>query len=217
MARIRGLGIAAILLIDSQGHFRPKEGGGYFSIFFSIAFGKPQKNLFFLLARPLRRTWSLRKNYFFEALREKFPKQIWPLSSRGQGLCGRATKKRFFCGSPSWESIIIFAYYVIQRKTPQPPPPQACNLTHCFPLVQAVQGVVMWGFQKEFDPLVDEDCVPNKAGEAYIKYFFHTEIFVLLQWKVCPCILSSRRIKIKLPQTSGSKLYFADFGRVLGL
>ena len=28
----------------------------------------------------------------------------------------------------------------------------------------------MWGFMKEFGSLVDADSVPNRAGEAYIKY-----------------------------------------------
>jgi len=40
--------------------------------------------------------------------------------------------------------------------------------------LQPIQGIMMWGFQKEFGSLVDENSVPNLAGEAY-RRLYHDE------------------------------------------
>lgn len=40
--------------------------------------------------------------------------------------------------------------------------------------LEGIEGIMMWGFMKEFGSLVDADSVPNKAGEAYIN-LYHNE------------------------------------------
>ncbi|XP_023333585.1 uncharacterized protein LOC111705317 isoform X2 [Eurytemora carolleeae] len=39
---------------------------------------------------------------------------------------------------------------------------------------EGVEGIMMWGFQRDYFSLVENDLTPNKAGEAYIR-LFHEE------------------------------------------
>ncbi|XP_023333584.1 uncharacterized protein LOC111705317 isoform X1 [Eurytemora carolleeae] len=40
--------------------------------------------------------------------------------------------------------------------------------------LEGVEGIMMWGFQRDYFSLVENDLTPNKAGEAYIR-LFHEE------------------------------------------
>ena len=39
----------------------------------------------------------------------------------------------------------------------------------CINPFKGVEGIMMWGFQRDYFSLVENDLTPNKAGEAYIR------------------------------------------------